>query len=75
MAEHFIDALGEMCPVPNMKLREKLKELEVGDTIVLKTDHSCATMTIRNEMRRKGYKTTIEEVDTGIWQVTVKRIK
>ncbi|MEW8958949.1 MAG: sulfurtransferase TusA family protein [Moorella sp. (in: firmicutes)] len=75
MVEHFIDALGEMCPVPNMKIREKLKELEVGDVVILKTDHSCAITTIRNEMRRKGYRTTVEEVDTGIWQITVKRIK
>ncbi|KYH33430.1 sulfurtransferase TusA family protein [Neomoorella mulderi] len=75
MAEYFIDALGEMCPVPNIKIREKLKELEVGDAIILKTDHSCATISIRNEMRRKGYKTAVQEIDNGIWQVTVRRVK
>ncbi|MGI9863110.1 sulfurtransferase TusA family protein [Moorella naiadis] len=75
MAEYFIDALGEMCPVPNIKIREKLKDLEVGDAVVLETDHSCAYITINNEMRRKGYKTSVKEIDNGIWQLTVRRVK
>lgn len=75
MAEYFIDSLGEMCPVPNIKVREKLKDLEVGDEIILETDHSCATTTIVNEMRRKGYKTKLEEVDTGIWRVIIQRVR
>ena len=75
MGEYFIDALGEMCPVPNIKIREKLKDLEVGDTIVLETDHSCACTTINNEMRRKGYKTAVLEIDNGIWQLTVRRVR
>ncbi|GFN22025.1 MAG: sulfurtransferase TusA family protein [Thermoanaerobacteraceae bacterium] len=75
MAEYFIDSLGEMCPVPNIKVREKLKELEMGDEIILETDHSCATTTIMNEMRRKGYKTKLEEVDTGIWRVIIRRVR
>lgn len=75
MAEYFIDALGEMCPVPNIRIREKLKELDIGDAIILETDHSCAWITISNEMRRKGYKTAVKEIDTGIWQVSVRRVK
>ncbi|MGB9663276.1 MAG: sulfurtransferase TusA family protein [Moorellaceae bacterium] len=75
MAEYFIDTLGEMCPIPNIKVREKLKELEIGDEIIVETDHSCATTTIINEMRRKGYKTKVEEIDNGIWRVIIKRVR
>lgn len=75
MAEFHIDCLGDMCPVPNLRVRRKLKELGVGDVIVMITDHSCAGVTICGEMRRKGHRAALSEIDNGIWQVVVERVK
>jgi TusA-related sulfurtransferase len=71
MAEYFINALGDMCPIPNSKVQSKIKKLQPGDSIVLLTDHSCAVTTIVEEMKRRRLKSRVEEVDNGIWKVTI----
>ncbi|MCD5410291.1 MAG: sulfurtransferase TusA family protein, partial [Clostridiales bacterium] len=42
MNEIIIDALGEACPVPLIKAQNAIKEIAVGDVLVLQVDHSCA---------------------------------
>ncbi|TYP48401.1 sulfurtransferase TusA family protein [Thermosediminibacter litoriperuensis] len=71
MAEYLIDSLGDMCPVPNLKVQSKIKQLRPGDQIVLLTDHSCAVTTIVDEMKRKRLKTKVEEVENGVWRVLI----
>jgi len=73
MAEHYIDALGEMCPVPNIRAQKRYKELKAGDVIILTTDHSCAATNIVNDMRKKGVWAKAEEIDNGIWEVIIKK--
>jgi len=46
MSEHFIDALGDFCPIPNLKVQAAMKQMLPGDHIVLLTDHSCAASDI-----------------------------
>ncbi|MEW6724783.1 MAG: sulfurtransferase TusA family protein [Bacillota bacterium] len=75
MAEHLIDALGEMCPIPNMMLREKLKEVAVGDIVILETDHFCAKQILETEMRRMGHRVTAKQVMPGVWQVAVRKVR
>jgi len=71
MAEHFIDALGDFCPVPNLKVQAALKEMRPGDKVVLLTDHSCTVPTLKGEMAKRRLKVKVEEVDYGIWQITI----
>ncbi len=71
MAENFIDALGDFCPIPNIKMQAAIKLAQPGDSIVLITDHSCTATTLKEEMLRKRLKTKVEEIDNGIWQITV----
>lgn len=73
VAEHFIDALGDFCPIPNLKVQAALKQLLPGDYITLLTDHSCTVSVIQAEMRRKRYSMEVEEVDNGIWQITIRK--
>lgn len=72
MAEHYIDAIGFMCPVPNMMVQEKLEQIKPGDVIILETDHSCAAVSIINDMKKKKIRATSREIDNGIWRVTIK---
>lgn len=71
--KHFINSVGDICPVPLFKVEEKLKNIKKGDVIVLDTDHSCAAINIKNEMAKKGMKVKIKEIDNGIWQVYIKK--
>lgn len=71
MAEFYIDALGDFCPVPNIKVQAIIKKMKPGDHIRLITDHSCTVASLREEMMRKRLKIQVEEVDNGIWQLTI----
>ena len=70
-----IDCLGDMCPVPVLKLKDKLKTLGDKDCIKIITDHSCVLDSIQDVMKRKkGYKVSIEEVANGIWEIEVRKV-
>lgn len=73
MAVHTLNALGEMCPVPNMMIREKLAELALGEVVVLETDHYCAKLTVAAEMKKLGHRVTVTQVAPGIWQIIVRK--
>ena len=42
MNEVLLDCFGEACPVPLVKAQNKIKELAVGDVLIVQIDHSCA---------------------------------
>ncbi len=71
MATYFLDALGDMCPIPALKAEKKLKELKKGDVLVVESDHSCAMTSIPNYFKRRNYEITIAEVVEGIWQIKI----
>jgi tRNA 2-thiouridine synthesizing protein A len=74
MADQFIDALGDFCPVPVMKVEAAMKRSQSGDRIILITDHSCTTVVLREEMGRKQWPITVVEVDNGIWEITITKV-
>jgi len=71
MTEHYIDALGDFCPIPSLKVQAVMKQMNPGDRIILITDHSCTVNTIKEDMRRKKNKVVVQEIDNGIWQITI----
>lgn len=71
MSELFIDALGDFCPIPGIKAKAAVKQMKPGDRVVLITDHSCAANTLKVEMKRAGFIAETEEIDYGIWRITI----
>lgn len=69
--EYLIDALEDFCPIPNLKVQDALSRAQAGDQIMLLTDHSCTVTTIKEEMRRRRLRPKVEEVENGIWQITI----
>ena len=59
-----IDCLGDMCPVPVMKLQRETRKMKPGQRILLITDHSCAGMQMA---------CVCDEVMNGVWEITVSR--
>jgi len=70
--DHFVDALGDICPIPIIKVEKILKQVKANERIVLETDHSCSIASVTNHFQKKfGYPTTITEVEEGVWQIII----
>ena len=71
--EYELDCMGEACPVPLIRLENKLNELEIGDLVIVQIDHSCAMKNVPEWARKQGHNVEIEEVDDGEWEVFVEK--
>lgn len=70
-----INCLGDICPIPILKLKDKLKTLEFKESIKMITDHSCVVESIQDTIKRKKqYKLSYEEVANGIWEIEITKI-
>ena len=67
-----INCLGDMCPLPLMKLMQ-LGELQAGETVKLVTDHSCTTENIREYCEKRKLTMRVEEPITGVWELYISR--
>lgn len=73
--EYELDCLGEACPVPLMKTEKKMATLEIGDTLIVHIDHSCAMKNVPEWARKQGHNVEIEEVDDGEWDLFIEKTK
>jgi TusA-related sulfurtransferase len=72
--DHPVDSLGDICPIPIIKIEKKLKEAKVTDRIVLESDHSCSTSSVVNHFKTKyGYPTEVIRVDEGVWHIIITK--
>jgi len=68
-----VDCLGDVCPVPMMKLKKKEPELSHGKQILLITDHSCVSESIRDYCRTLHYQIEIKEPVNGVWEFYISK--
>jgi tRNA 2-thiouridine synthesizing protein A len=74
MADHFIDSLGEMCPIPIIRAEKKIKQIKVKERVVLKTDHSCSISSVTTHFQGKyGYICSVTEEEEGIWRIIIEK--
>lgn len=72
--EHHIDAFGEMCPVPIIRVEIKLTQIKPGEIVVLKTDHSCSSSSVANHFISKyKYPCQVRQVDNGVWEIKIEK--
>lgn len=75
MAETYLDCLGEACPVPLIKTQNKIRELNVGDILIVEIDHSCAMKNVPEWARKEGYPVELEEVEEGRYDIFIQKNK
>ena len=63
----IIDCMGDMCPIPMIKIEKKLKSIKHGDEFMIVSDHSCTLASIREKYSRHIIK--IDEVMIGVWEI------
>ncbi len=68
-----IDCIGEICPVPLIKMQIQYKKISPGDSITLITDHSCAPQNFKDAFKKLPCEIKVEEED-GIWEITITKL-
>ena len=68
-----LDCIGEPCPLPLMKVEEKIKEIEAGEVLLIEVDHTCAMTNVPEWARKNGYEVEIEEVIFGEWEIKITK--
>lgn len=68
-----IDCLGEICPIPIVRIKQNLKSMISGDSIKVITDHSCTHQSILDFFKKKKYCVECEEVINGVWEITITK--
>ena len=66
-----LDVRGEVCPYPMMKAVEAMKKVKDSEVVVVITDHAPCLETIPPQAARLGFQTTIEEVGSPEWKITL----
>lgn len=74
MASFTMNVYGEMCPAPLIKAESKLREMQVGDCLIMESDHSCTVRLLREHLRKLPCRFRLTEVADGIWQFEIERL-
>ena len=70
-----IDCLGEMCPVPVMKLQGVMDTIQKGEAYLIVTDHSCTLSNIKSFCQMHHLYWNAAEVMNGVWEITISANK
>lgn len=66
-----LDCLGDMCPVPVIKLQQCRNLKNSGDSVKIITDHSCTVESITDFCGKHKFLIDVVEPINGIWEITV----
>ncbi|MCL1854547.1 MAG: sulfurtransferase TusA family protein [Clostridia bacterium] len=67
----ILDCLGDICPVPVMRLQNRLKTVKPGGSVLLMSDHSCVPRSIEDYCKKKNLLYGAAEAAPGVWEITV----
>lgn len=69
MDNDIIDCFGDICPLPLLKAKEKLKGLKPGESFTLVTDHSCVVQSMEDQFKNSKDTINYVEVMNGVWEI------
>lgn len=68
-----LDCLGDMCPVPIIKIKKELQTMKSQESIKIVTDHSCVANSILDHYKNKKVSIQTEEVINGVWEIIMTK--
>lgn len=68
-----INCFGDFCPLPLLKAKQESKNLDVGESFMLVTDHSCVMEGLIEYFQRFSFDLSIDEVLNGVWEITITK--
>lgn len=69
-----LNCLGDMCPIPILKLKQCQHIKEHGGQLKLITDHSCVVESITNYCVQKKLRIHVVEPMNGIWELYIENL-
>ncbi len=70
---HHMDCLGDICPLPLMKLMDCRDKLDKGEDVLLVTDHSCTSESILSYCQKQNIYTQVTQPIPGIWEIVMSK--
>ncbi|MFZ5688119.1 MAG: sulfurtransferase TusA family protein [Bacillota bacterium] len=70
---HFLDLVGEICPVPLILTQRKVAEMDSGDSLILETDYPRAVRNIMDWCRNNTHLYRVEERGKGVWRIILTK--
>jgi len=72
---YSLDERGEVCPVPDVDTRRKLKEMKPGETLEVLVDYALSKERIPTGIKDVGGEViTIEEIGASEWRILIKKV-
>lgn len=68
---HRLDCLGDMCPLPLMKLMQYREQLDAGESVMIVTDHSCTCESLVSYCKKQKLPVKVAEPVPGVWELHV----
>ncbi len=68
-----IDCLGDVCPIPIMKIQQNLSRIKEGTAHMLVTDHSCTLTSVAGFCKNHKLNYNSTEVQNGVWEIIISR--
>lgn len=66
-----LDCLGDACPIPIMKLKNYMGELNTGKHVLLISDCSCTLQAVESYCLPIGFNIKVAEPITGVWEIEI----
>ncbi|MDK2918204.1 MAG: hypothetical protein PWQ37_937 [Candidatus Petromonas sp.] len=75
MKEVRIDCMYETCPIPLLKALKELKKMEIGDILIMETDHSCSITNVIDWAKKQGHNVDYVEISEGEWEIYIEKMR
>ncbi|MBS4534150.1 sulfurtransferase TusA family protein [Clostridium sp. D2Q-14] len=69
-----IDCLGDVCPIPIIKTKKGLQNIQPGESIMIVTDHSCTLEALIELLENRNVKMESDEVINGVWEIAITKL-
>ena len=66
-----VNALGDICPIPLVKAKEAIKELQGAGTVEVLVDNEIAVQNLTTMANQKGYGVRSQKLGEGKYEVTM----
>jgi TusA-related sulfurtransferase len=72
---YTLDERGEVCPVPDVDTRRKLKEMKSGEILEVLVDYALSKERIPTGVKEVGGEViSIEEIGPSEWRILIKKL-
>lgn len=73
MSDAVLDATGLLCPLPVLKARKRLKQLEAGQTLAVTTDDPAAIVDIPHFCAEAGHALLDSKPDGSVARWVIRK--